>query len=209
VGRSEGKRPACSTAPDEIMVEDPEALMVALTSGDDDRAEASVIQLAAHSEALPAITSLLHSPELDVRWWAVRALAQMESPPKDLLVRALDDGSEEVRQCAILALAHHPTETAIPSLLQLVTDPDAVTVNLAATALIAIGTPAVPALLDLIENASHVVRIEIVRALASIGDPRAIPALMNALEQDSPAMHFWAEQGLDRLGLGMIYMKSK
>ncbi len=184
-----------------------EDLLAALASGDDDRAEAAVPQLAAHPQAIPALEKYLRSPESDLRWWAIRTLAQMELPPKAWLVRALGDDSEEVRQCATLALAHHPTEDAIPGLLRLVTDPETVTANLAASALIAIGAPAVPGLLALLETSSHASCVEIIRALANIGDLRTIPALMQALEQDSPAMHYWAEQGLDRLGMGMVYIQ--
>ena len=189
------------------MAEDLQNLLAILTSGNDDRAESVVPQLAAHPEAIPALESYLQSPESDVRWWTIRTLAQMEAPPKDWLVRALDDESEEVRQCAILALTHHPSESAIPGLLHLVADPESVTANLAASALIAIGEPAIPGLLELLEGAPHTSSVEIVRALAGIGDPRAIPALMKAMEQDSPAMQYWAEQGLDHLGLGMVYTK--
>jgi len=30
---------------------------------------------------------------------------------------------------------------------------------------------------------------------------------MAALEEDSISMQFWAEEGLERLGLGMVYLK--
>ena len=189
------------------MSEDLQDLLAILISGDDDRAESVVPQVAAHPEAIPALESYLQSPESDVRWWTIRTLAQMDVPPQDWLVKALDDESEEVRQCAILALTHHPTDSAISSLLHLVADPETVTANLAASALIAIGEPSVPLLLEFLEGASHTSSVEIIRALAGIGDPRAIPALMQAMEQDSPAMQYWAEQGLDRLGLGMVHMK--
>jgi len=189
------------------MAEDLQNLLAILTGGDDDRAESVVPQLAAQPEAIPALELYLQSPESDIRWWAIRTLAQMETPPKDWLVKALDDESEEVRQCAILALTHHPTESAISELLHLVTDPEMVTANLAASALIAIGEPAVPGLLELFGVASHASKVEIIRVLAGVGDPRAIPALMQAMEQDSPAMQYWADQGLDRLGLGMVYTK--
>jgi HEAT repeat protein len=190
-----------------MMANNLQDLLADLASGDDERAEAAVPPLAAHPEAIPALEPYLRSPESDLRWWAVRTLAQMEKPPKDWLLKALGDDSEEVRQCATLALAHHPTEDAIPGLLRLVTDPETVTANLAASALAAIGASAIPGLLDLLATSSHVSSVEIIRALASIGDPRAIPALMEAMQQDSPAMHYWAEQGLDRLGLGMVYIK--
>jgi len=43
--------------------------------------------------------------------------------------------------------------------------------------------------------------------LAEIADHSAIPALMSALEDDSVMVQHWAEEGLERLGLDMVYLK--
>ncbi len=48
-------------------------------------------------------------------------------------------------------------------------------------------------------------RREAARSLAAIGDPRAVPALYSVLEDDSALLVYWAEQGLERMGVGMVY----
>jgi len=183
-------------------------LLIELNSGDDHRAEQAVVGLTVHGlEALPGLQEMLTSSEEDTRWWAVRCLAQLENPPLSLLVGSLGDASQEVRQCAALAISHHPDNSAIPSLLGLMTEPDSVTTNLAATALISIGKKAIPDLLDILPNLRDVGRIEAYRAIACIADQRATPVLMSAFEEDSLAINYWAEEGLNRLGLDMLYLK--
>jgi HEAT repeat protein len=114
----------------------------------------------------------LDSPEVDERWWAVRTLAQMTEPPADWLIAVLSDPASEVRQCAALALCHHPDGNAIPGLIQLLADPEPVSAELAADALTAIGGDALPALVEALEKGPHKARVEAVRALAAIRDPR-------------------------------------
>jgi len=186
-----------------------QTLLAELLCGDDERAELAAGRLAELSrESLAEVLSLLDSPAADTRWWAVRTLAQMDKPPIETLIRCAEDENEEVRQCGILALVYHPDARAVPCLMNNLMDSEPVTVNLAASALIEIGSPAVPALLSLPGDAPHASRVESVRALASIADERAIPALMKALDEDSPALHYWSEHGLEKLGLGMVYMKT-
>ena len=183
-------------------------LLADLTSGDDTLAEASALELAAlGGEALPALISLLDSAEVDHRWWAVRALAQCDHPPLEVLLRALDDASGEVRQCAALALASHPDPQAVTALIRALSDPDRMTANLAANALIAIGAEAVPGLIETVHNGGQAARLEALRALAEIRDPRAIPTMMNVLDEDSILLQHWAETGLENLGLNMVYFK--
>jgi HEAT repeat protein len=51
------------------------------------------------------------------------------------------------------------------------------------------------------------VRIHALRALAEIRDHRAIPILMKVKERDSALLQHRAKEGLDRLGLHMVYIK--
>ena len=51
------------------------------------------------------------------------------------------------------------------------------------------------------------IRIEAARALAFIGDSRAIPYLFQLLNEDSMILDYWANEGLDRMGVGMIYVQ--
>ena len=184
------------------------SLLAELTSGDEDRAEAAALELASHGvEILPKLKELLASPEPETRWWVLRTMAQMPEPPVECFITALSDDTDDIRQCAALGLCHHPDESAIPELICLLSDPDPVTAELASRALAATGGAAVPALLEIPKEAAQGARLGPLRALAEISDPRAISVLMSALEEDSISMHYWAEQGLDRLGLGMVYFK--
>jgi HEAT repeat protein len=79
--------------------------------------------------------------------------------------------------------------------------------DLARNALVIIGKPAVLSLLDVPRDAPHRARINVLRALAEIGEYAAIPTFMAALEEDSAMLQYWAEEGLERLGLNMVYLK--
>ena len=79
--------------------------------------------------------------------------------------------------------------------------------TLAANALSAIGKSAVPILLDEFPQASSSVKIQMMRVLAEVRDPRAIPVMMKAMDDDSAILHHWCEIGLEQLGLDMVYIK--
>ena len=186
-----------------------ESLFEELVCGEDDRAESAATKLAGFGEPLlPKMRLLLESDNPDVRWWVIRTLAQFESPPPELLVHSLTDESQEVKQCAALAISHHPTNLAIRGLLTLLEDPDSVSSHLAAAALISLGADALPFIFEKLSNLQGIPRVEAIRAIACIADHRSIPILMAALEEDSLAINYWAEEGLERLGLGMVYMKA-
>jgi HEAT repeat protein len=119
----------------------------------------------------------------------------------------LKDKDVAVCQCAALGLSRQPDERAVPALVEAMASDDALLARLAANALGAIGAAAVPALLDALENGSQSVRLEAARTLAMIGDTRAIPALFNALDGDSALLEYWANEGLERMGVGMVFFK--
>lgn len=184
-------------------------LLNQLTSGDDQRAEAAALALADFGvKILPSLQGLLHSPDPEVRWWATRALAELNTPQvAPLLIKSLQDGDKTVRQCAALALSYRPHDTAITYLIAILNDPDRLLAHLAADALIASGAAAVPALLKVMQSDLQAARLEAVRALALIGDTRAIPALFTALDEGSALIEYWADEGLQRIGVGMTFFK--
>jgi HEAT repeat protein len=186
-----------------------QSLFQELTGGDDARAEAAALALAAYdSSALPALTNLFESPDPERRWWAVRALAEVADPQAASYLRlALSDGDPSVRQCAALALRQQPDPAAIPDLADALDDPDRLFAHLAADALSACGPPALPALLEVLEGDSQPARLEAMRALAALGDEQAIPALFKALNEQSYLIEYWANAGLERLGVGMTFFK--
>lgn len=183
-------------------------LLADLTSGDESRAEAAASELAQLGDsAIDSLKALLESSDSDHRWWAVRTLAQIQEVDAKLFLSALKDSSADVRQAAALALAAHPLEEAAPLLIRALSDADGMVGTLSANALIAIGKPAVPILLGALDGASQSVRIHIIHALAELKDHRAIPALLKATEADSAIINYWANEGLERLGLNMVYIK--
>ena len=186
---------------------DIQANLQALTSGDDRRAEAAVKALArAGKAAFPAVHELLASPVADTRWWATWALASFDLPEVPALLHGiLKDPDLSVRQCAALALRVQPTPEAIPDLIELLSEQDSVLVRLAGAALTAVGKQAVPALLDLVREGSQKARLEAVRTLAMIGDERAIATLFEVSQEDSAVIEYWANEGLERLGIGMVF----
>lgn len=197
------KNPLTSTSDDFL------ALLHAVDSGDDAKTEARVLSMDVHREgALDRVLALLESDQPDYRWWAVRALAAFDQPlASSALIRALRDSEPEVRQCAALGLRLRPTPSAIPVLITALDDKDRLLSRLAADALTAIGPVAIAALDQTMQSPIQAARIEATRAMAGIRSPQAIPALFAALNDPSPLVIHWAEQGLEWLGVGMLFFK--
>lgn len=187
-------------------MEESQNLILELSSGDDHRAETAARKLAeAGNASLPILLELLGSSDANTRWWATWTLASLPDLDVGHILRGLlKDPDNTVRQCAALALREHPSCDAIPELVELLEEQDPILARLAAAALIACGREAVPALLEVFQTGSQKARLEAVRALATIGDERAIPALYKAYQEGSAVMEYWANEGLDRLGLGMV-----
>jgi HEAT repeat protein len=206
------------------MASQTEELVAQLIGGDDARAEAAVKAFASLSpesgvEAFDILSSLAvpkngenaqrsadsDASAVDRRCWAVQALAALpHADTTPVLIAALQDPAPEVRQCAALALRLHPDPRAAQPLAAALADPDALSARLAVDALAAIGQPAVPALLDVLAVDSPSARLGALRALAAIGDTRAIPALFAALD-GTTLEEYWASAALERMGVGMSF----
>ncbi|MBT3320781.1 MAG: HEAT repeat domain-containing protein [Anaerolineae bacterium] len=186
-----------------------------LISGDETLAEAAMHKLIAlGDEVFPTIRSLLDSPNADHRWWALSVLAQIEGADINWMLTALDDEVVEVRQSAALGLSIYPNSKTVSALIRSLYDEDSMVSTLASNALGKIGEDAVLPLLVVLDKKKSKIkktqeqaaRLGAMRALAKIADPRAIPAMMTALEEeDSLFLKHWAEVGLKELGQEMVY----
>jgi HEAT repeat protein len=190
-------------------MENLDELLVELTCGDDKRAEGAVKGLASLGEAaLPRLKALASAPDPDQRWWAVRTLAALKHPEIAFQLReALLDPDEAVRQCAALGLTLHPEPGVVPALVGALQSGDQLLAYLAGNALVTTGAAAVPALMEVLQSGPAAGRLEAARALATIADPRAIPALYQSLNEASAVLEYWANLGLERMGVGMAYFK--
>ncbi len=188
---------------------DPQTLLGELQSGDDDRSERAVHRVAELGERmLPLLLEQLQSREPDQRWWATAALTHIDrEEARKALLESLADEDTAVRQCAAFGLRRHPSVDAIPILIDLLGDQDRLLARLAADALAALGECAVSPLTEALRSEDAAVRIEATRALASIDDPSVIAPLFTALDDDSSLVTHWAEEGLQRRGVGMVFFK--
>jgi len=183
-------------------------LLTDLTGGNETRAEAAVsVLIELGEEAIPALLELTRSSNVDHRWWGLRVLAESPQPQAGWLVPFLKDPAREVRQCAALGLAIKPDESAIQPLVEALSDEDSMVGSLAVNALVRIGKAAAPALIEVVQSTPQSARIHALRALAEIRDHRAIPIMMKVMEEDSVLLQHWAKEGLERLGLDMVYIK--
>ncbi|MEJ2487794.1 MAG: HEAT repeat domain-containing protein [Anaerolineales bacterium] len=188
-------------------------LLADLTSGNEPQAEAAAVRFVSlGSEGFYALATLYASPDPEVRWWALRALTEFDDERIcNLLLLGLDDEDPGVQACAALGLRKHPTEPAISKLISLLGSEDQLLSRLVRDALVALGKTGTPPLIEIVENkeSSHSKRLEAVRALAEIEDPAAIGALFHAYNEGSSLMQHWAEDGLTRLGFGMVFFNPK
>ncbi len=204
-GHLRGK-PACP-APGKV-VPGLKALLRELLSGDEERAEAAVPALIAlGAKALPGLREAAGSQDPDARWWVVRTLAEIPETGAAELAAFLSDPQPEIRQAAALGLILHADEGILIDLVRALHDPDPMTAELAGTALGKVGPAAVPLLLEVLKGDRQEARIRALRALVELKDPRSIPAMMNILQEDSAVLGHWAQEGLERLGMNMVYIK--
>lgn len=126
--------------------------------------------------AVPRLTSALSSEDAKLRFWALQALVAIGSaarPAVPKIKKLLRDEAFGIRQAAAGALA------------TLATDIDATTA----------------ALMRVLRNDdNHFVRQSAVHALRQIGSSRAVPALIDALQDHEPGVRFDAAIALKVLG---------
>lgn len=182
-------------------------LITDFTCGSDKRAEEAALRLAAAgSLSFEILKELLSDTDADIRWWATRTLAEIRAPESiSLLLQALRDPLPAVQQCAAVALRHQADSKAIPQLIDALSSSDRLLARLAGDALIAVGKDAVPTLIEIAEGNSQPARLEAIRGLSLIGDNRAIPVLFTVEDEDSAIIGYYAAQGLERMGVGMVY----
>ena len=188
-----------------------DTLLDNLTSGDDMGAEKAALALRELGEqAIKPLSELLEAEDADTRWWSIRTLALFNShKTTKYLLKGLSDPDIGVQQCAALGLRENPTSTAIPELIALLGHEDQILSRLAGDALIAVGKKASQALVNVVENGKQRAKTEAVRALSFIGDQASIPALFKVLEDGSMMMRYWAEKGLDKMGVGMVFFRAE
>ena len=202
---------ACTLGAKRMDMENEElaALLQTLTTGDEEAREAAALALGRFgSTAIDPLTALLATGGADARWWAARALAEVGgNGAVDPLVGVLADSDPDTRACAALALGRIGDGQAAPAVVALLADESAFVASIAADALSMIGEPAVELLAEMLADDSSHARLLAVRTLGRIGSQSAIAPLFGALEDPSYLVRYYAQEALEALGVGMVYLK--
>lgn len=117
------------------------------------------------------------------------------------MIQAIEQADSPARLvAAVRALAESRLAEGIPALIRALgfNNPEAAVT--AVEGLVQLGEVAVPALLELLDDYNYGARAYSFRALAAIGDPRSLEALINAAEVDfAPSVRRAAAKGLGNL----------
>ncbi len=181
--------------------------VAAIQSGDDALAEQCALMLSTDDEA--SLTAMLDSPDADLRWWGVRALAACGAEAAPAAVAAqLNDDDGAVRAAALLALAHlYPRQpAAVTPLLDdaaaALKDDDGLVRQTASDALAMCGDDAVPALARMLFYQDHEgARTRAAAALRKIATMKAAGVLYALLNDPNHMVRMYAYEGLDEMGL--------
>jgi HEAT repeat protein len=185
------------------------AFLDSVTAGDDTLAETAALALSHEDDAVvPALCDLLADADPDRRWWAARALAAIGTKTvAEHLVAASTDPDPSVRACAAQGLGEQRSEGAIAALMRCLADASPLVSRIAADSLARVGAPAVPALIAALQGGETPVRAGAARALSIILPEEAIQALCAALDDPSAIVTYYAEEALERLGVGLIFFR--
>jgi HEAT repeat protein len=178
------------------------------TRGGDEVREAAALALGRYgAQAVRPLVALLEQDDGDTRWWAARALAAVGGDgAMALLTGALADADADVRACAALGLGRIGDGAAAPALAAALADESRFVSSIASDALSMIGGPAVEALAgELVHKHAHV-RLLAVRALSRIGTASTTGPLLGMLEDPSYLVRYYAQEALESLGVGMVYV---
>lgn len=184
-------------------------LLQVLGTGNEKAREAAALALGRLGPAaIGPLTEMLAMDDADTRWWAARGLAEVGGHAAvEPLAGVLADPDPDMRACAALALGRVGDGQAAPAVAALLADDSAFVASIAADALSMIGEPAVEPLAAMLAEGSAHARLLAVRALSRIGSQSALTPLFGALEDPSYLVRYYAQEALEALGVGMVYMK--
>lgn len=161
-------------------------LVSMLRDGDRSVREAAKGALAAIGEpSVPALGLCLSDPQLEVQEAASSILASIaDERVLAPLIDSLGNRDWIVRMHAAKALGRIGNSSSVASLIPLLQDKVKAVREETATTLAAIGTAAVPALLDALTHAEWLVRLHAVEALGKMRSPEAVEPLLSVLFND-------------------------
>ncbi|HEX7735645.1 MAG TPA: HEAT repeat domain-containing protein [Ktedonobacteraceae bacterium] len=154
-----------------------------------------------HERAERVLLAALHDRRVPVREAAIYILGLMGSlAAVPELINAMHDTQTSTRLQATKALGRTGSPDAVPALLDVLPGADERMSSQIFMALVGLGHVAVPVLLDYAHSHSSWLRWHSIRALGAIRDPRALPELVNALQDSDHSVAWMAAKGLAPFG---------
>jgi len=130
----------------------------------------------------------------------IAPLAETEAaPPPDLLDTLRSAPARQARVEAARALASWRDPRTVSALVEALAD-DLMVAAAAVEALVEVGAPAVPPLVEALQAHDVQVRRHAAKALSRLGDARAVDALIEALEDPNYSVRWLAAEGLVTIG---------
>jgi hypothetical protein len=143
----------------------------------------------------------VHDKQPAMRETVVHLLGIIGSPSAtSILIEALSDPVPAVRLQAAKALGRVGDIDAVPVLLKALRGADEQLSSQIFASLVRLGSLAVPALIQKSKSSSAHIRWNCVRALGEIHDLRALPVLVDALQDNDHAVAWMAAKGLAQFG---------
>ena len=142
-----------------------------------------------------------HDKQPAIRETVAHTLGIIGSPSAtSILIDALSDAVPSVRLQAAKALGRVGDAEALPVLLKALRGADEQLSSQIFASLVRLGSLAVPALIQKSKSSSAHIRWNCVRALGEIHDRRALPVLVDALQDDDHSVAWMAAKGLAQFG---------
>lgn len=152
-----------------------------------------------------ALVSALRHPAIWVRVTAADLLGEREEGEAlEPLVRALEDPAPVVRIHAARALGRLGQPAAVEPLVRALRHRHDALTGAAEEAFVHLGPAALPGLIEASRSEDEWVRQHAAHALGKIHDPRAIPPLVDLLDDSVPAVRWAAVQALQRYGTSAL-----
>ena len=144
---------------------------------------------------------LISAGGLSAGWWVGGPAAS------EVVITALEDPDPDVRACAVVGLVDLRPVEAVEPLAARLSDPSAYVARLAADALAQFGPVAADTLITALEEGDTAARAGAARALRAIQAEKAIPALYAALDDPSATVTHYAQEALERMGVGLVLFR--
>lgn len=158
-----------------------------------------------YERAERVLLSHVHDSRPAMRETALYLLGIIGNPAAtNVLIEALHDPLPSVRLQAAKALGRVGDPAAVPALLAALPGADEQLGSQVFSSLVKLGAVAVPALLEKSKSSSAWIRWNSIRALSSIRDPRALPALVEALRDSDHSVAWMGAKGLVQYGKSAI-----